>query len=44
MRAALRHGLVNEKTLLERLDQTAFDAEQREHVRGLIQADAADAG
>ncbi len=38
--AAQRHGLVSEKTLLERLDQTTLDVEQRQRLRARIQADA----
>jgi hypothetical protein len=38
--AAQRHGLVSEKTLLERLDQTTLDGEQRQRLRARIQADA----
>lgn len=41
VRAALRHGLVDEATLLERLDQTALDVEQLNRLRKAIRADAA---
>jgi hypothetical protein len=43
VRAALHHGLVNQETLLARLDQTTLEVEERERLRKLIQADAADA-
>jgi len=43
VRAALHHGLVSQETLLERLDQTTLEVEERERLRKLIQADAADA-
>jgi len=40
-RAALRHGLVDEATLLERLDRTPLETEQRDRIRKQIRADAA---
>jgi hypothetical protein len=43
VRAALRHRLVAEETLLHRLDQTTLDLEQRERLRRVIRVDAADA-
>ena len=42
VRAALRHGLVNVETLLERLDLTTLDVERLEALRRAIRADAAD--
>jgi hypothetical protein len=41
VRAALRHGLVSEDTLLERLGQTTLDVEERDRLRKAIRADAA---
>lgn len=41
VRAAVRHRLVDRATLLERLERTPVDPEQRRHVWALIDADFA---
>ncbi len=42
VRAALRHGLVEEETLLQRLEQTTLDLELRVRLRKMIRADVAE--
>lgn len=39
VRAAVRHRLADRATLLERLERTPVDPEQRQHVRALIDVD-----